>query len=306
MIPLELGHYHHSRYLDMIEDRREVEEWWQEISEKVLPRKSYVTEANDGFADNAKFRRLVDTTAVDACQTLANGHSSYITPADQRWFYWSAPERVKTDEVEGWYRHCSTLAAMEISSSNFYTNLDEAYLDRSGFGIATFSAWPSRAGGLNVQVHPVNSYTIEESEEGYVDTIYFLIEKGIRQLVLLLGEDNIQKSEKLATSWKEYKMKGRNKKHRVLHCVYPREMEGATSTALVLRGVRCRSLTSSTSSARCETSSQKSRQFRQSFTRTTWKATSTFVAVVPPRSRQERLPGRITFLMSGATKVAMT
>ena len=225
MIPLELGHYHHSRYLDMIEDRREVEEWWQEISEKVLPRKSYVTEANDGFADNAKFRRLVDTTAVDACQTLANGHSSYITPADQRWFYWSAPERVKTDEVEGWYRHCSTLAAMEISSSNFYTNLDEAYLDRSGFGIATFSAWPSRAGGLNVQVHPVNSYTIEESEEGYVDTIYFLIEKGIRQLVLLLGEDNIQKSEKLATSWKEYKMKGRNKKHRVLHCVYPREMD---------------------------------------------------------------------------------
>lgn len=206
----------------MKRDREPVEEWWQIIGEYVLPRKSYVTEAGD-YVDDARYRKLYDTTAIGACQTLANGHSSYISPGDQRWFYWSAPDEVRTDEAEAWYRRCSEIAALELAASNFYTQLDEGYLDRSGFGICAISAWPGRRSALNVRVHPINSYAIEENDEGYVDTIYREITQGIRQLRDLLGEQAIAKSEKLAEAWQAFQESGKNKVCTVLHCVYPRE-----------------------------------------------------------------------------------
>lgn len=220
MRPLPDALYHLSRYEGMLDSRRPVESWWQVISEYVLPRKSFVTDSED-FVDDSRFRRLYDTTAIDACNTLANGHASYITPGDQRWFYWSAPEHVYTDETEEWYRRCSEIAALELAASNFYSSVNEAYLDRSGFGLANVSFWPGKRRSLACRVHPVNSYAIEEDEEGMVDVVYFEMKLGVRQLHNMFG-DEILRSPKLAESWGKLNESGKNQEHSIIHCVYPR------------------------------------------------------------------------------------
>lgn len=222
MIVSSSAQWHLSRYEDMLHDRRPVEEWWQDISENVVPRKSYVTESHD-FIDDSRHRRLYDTTAIDAAQTLGNGHSSFITPAEQRWFYWGAPDHLKTDEHEEWYRRASLIAAVELAGSNFYTQSSECYLDRSSFGIANISAWPGRRTALNFKVHPVNSYVIDEGDEGIVEELAFVYEQGISQHVKMLGKETCMKSEKMRNALQKLEQNGTNTRLRVLHHVWPRD-----------------------------------------------------------------------------------
>lgn len=220
----DLAARHIRRYEDMCSDRQPIEEWWQTIGEHVLPRKAFITDASD-YVDDVHYRRLYDTTAVDACNTLANGHSSYITPGDQRWFYWSAPNHLNSEAAEAWYRQCSHIAALELASSNFYTMTDEAYLDRSGFGICSLSAWGDGKGGVRLMNHPVQSYCISEGADGTIDTFYLMLKKTVGQLRELFGED-IEKSETLAKAWVEFQEgKGTTDKYEVLHCVFPRAQQ---------------------------------------------------------------------------------
>ncbi len=198
--------------------RTPVEEWWQTIADYVIPRKSYISEAQE-VADPTKFRRLYDTTAVDAAETLANGHMSYITPSDQRWFSWEAPEWIKSDEIDGWYRTCSLIAAKELAASNFYTLLHETYQDRAAFGIGCLAAWPGRKNVYNFRCHEIQSYVIAEDDEGYVTTLYSEFEWPISKIVQQFGEDSL--NDKLKESWEKFKEDGTDKQHTFIHGVEP-------------------------------------------------------------------------------------
>jgi len=207
-------------------DRTPVESWWQDVAEYVVPRKSFITE--DSWIDDSRFQHLHDTTAIDACQTLANGHSSFISPADQRWFTFSAPDHVRTDEHEEWYRTCSLILATEMAACNAYTVFDETYLDRSAFGLGSYSVWPGKRNALNYRVHPINSYTLEENDEGYVDEMGFTMELGILQISQMFGVEVLSKSPKLADAYKAFTMSGKNTKHVICHHVWPRRDDERT------------------------------------------------------------------------------
>ena len=55
------------------------ESWWDTLRHYVLPDRQH---ADSGFdtAEAPAAHQLSDTTAVEACQKLASGHMSYITP----------------------------------------------------------------------------------------------------------------------------------------------------------------------------------------------------------------------------------
>ncbi len=143
------------------------EGWWDTLRTYVLP--SRRSEDDHDVAD-ASSALLRDTTAVEACQKLASGHMSYITPGNELWFKWGSPDPESGDEAESWYNRCSEIANRELALSNFYTELHECFLDRVGLGTGSLFCGTSRSGRLLFRHIPCGEFVCAENDEGTVDT----------------------------------------------------------------------------------------------------------------------------------------
>ena len=127
------------------------ESWWDSLRHYVLPDRMH-TEAGTNSGEAPPAHHLSDTTAVEACQKLASGHMSYMTPSNELWFKWSCPLPDAGDEAEAWYNRCSEIANRELSQSNFYTELHECFLDRVGLGTGSMYCGSSRSGNKQGEV----------------------------------------------------------------------------------------------------------------------------------------------------------
>lgn len=143
--------------------------WWEQLRHYVLPGCRH-TDAGDDAADSPTAHQLRDTTAVEACQKLASGHMSYITPSHELWFKWSSPLPDAGDEAESWYNRCSEIANLELARSNFYTELHECFLDRVGLGTGCLYCGNTRSGHLHFRHIPCGDFVCAEDDEGSMDT----------------------------------------------------------------------------------------------------------------------------------------
>lgn len=147
------------------------ESWWDTLRTYVLPaRRAEQEEEFSASSSSPAPVRLRDTTAVEACQKLASGHMSYMTPAHELWFKWGSPDPEAGDEAESWYNLCSEIANRELSLSNFYTELHECFLDRVGLGTGCLFCSTSRSGHLLFRHIPCGQFVCAENDEGAVDT----------------------------------------------------------------------------------------------------------------------------------------
>ncbi|MEG1507556.1 MAG: portal protein [Akkermansia sp.] len=158
-------------YNSLKSQRAPWESWWDHLREYVLPRRIGDTKKMT-LPQGEAFDRLYDTTAVEACQKLASGHMSYITPSHEVWFKWSAPDDDGGDEAEAWYNQCSEIALRELSVSNFYTEIHECYLDRVGLGTGSLYVGTGGDGHLLFTNIPCGQFACAENDEGRVDTYY--------------------------------------------------------------------------------------------------------------------------------------
>ncbi len=145
------------------------ESWWDTLRHYVLPDRPHSENGVDTAAPPAA-HHLSDTTAVEACQKLASGHMSYMTPSNELWFKWSSPEPGAGDEAESWYNRCSEIANRELAQSNFYTELHECFLDRVGLGTGSLYCGNTRSGQLLFRHIPCGEFVCAENDEGSVDT----------------------------------------------------------------------------------------------------------------------------------------
>lgn len=164
------------------------ESWWETMREYVLPGRAQLLGGQDDVADAASSRRLSDTTAVEACQKLAGGHMSYITPGHEMWFKWSSPDPAASDEEESWYNRCSEIACRELALSNFYTELHECFLDRVGLGTGCLFCSTGRDGRLLFRHIPCGQFVCAENDEGQVDTFMREFRFTPHQAALRFGE----------------------------------------------------------------------------------------------------------------------
>ena len=75
--------------------------------------------------------------AATAADTLANTHSSYITPAGRRWFklqYRKAGKGKVKDGVARFFRALTNGMSERLAESNYYTATHEVYNDRTRLG----------------------------------------------------------------------------------------------------------------------------------------------------------------------------
>lgn len=211
-----------ARWSVMEGDRKPWDSHWQDVADYSMPRKGKVGGVQTSQPGDNTANRLYDVTAIHGTQTLANGHSSHITPAGTRWFAWEAPDDIKSETADAWYAEASETTAKILASGNFYPALNEAFLERSGFGIACIDAMEDKVSKIKFQAHPVGTYCIEEDAEGNVDTVFRCAGYGIRQLVQMFGEQKIAADKKLAKAWEQYQKNGNNSFHQVIHAVFPR------------------------------------------------------------------------------------
>ncbi|MFR4417229.1 MAG: portal protein [Akkermansia sp.] len=158
-----------SVYKSLAAQRAPWETWWDRLRDYVLPRRLN-REGEVSLPNRDAMDRMTDTTAVEACQKLASGHMSYITPSHDVWFKWSAPDDRGGDEAEAWYNQCSEIVLKELSVSNFYTEIHECFLDRVALGTGSLLTGTSSDGRLLFTNIPCGQFACAENAEGRVDT----------------------------------------------------------------------------------------------------------------------------------------
>jgi hypothetical protein len=213
-----------SRHNALKTERSTWDTLWQQLADYIMPRKSQVTtrktEGVEGFTDD-----LYDMTAIRANMTLAAGQLNYVTPANERWFAYDAPEELKErggDAAARWYQQCTDIAFREIARSNFYLEIHELYLDRGGFGTSIIYAEEGKRNSLNFCNHEVGTYSIAEDSEGIVDTVFREFEMTCRQAVQKFGIANVGESIQKCFEEATKTPTNLDKKFTFVHAVMPR------------------------------------------------------------------------------------
>lgn len=205
-----------SVYASLRDQRGPWESWWDSLRKHVLPRREGYSD--DPAPSGGKFR-LYDTTAVEACQKLASGHMSYMTPSNELWFKWSSPDPEPSDEAESWYNTCSEIANRALAASNFYTEIHECFLDRVALGTGSLYGGSTRSGHLMFKHIECGSFACAENDEGSVDTYFREFTLSPHQAEAQFGR------EKLGPKVREMLDQGKNLhsvRLRFLHAVRPR------------------------------------------------------------------------------------
>lgn len=211
-----------SRWGTLAADRTAWEGEWQAVADWGLPRKGNIQLTQKSGPGGESASKLYDTTLIDCIATLAAFHANGITPVGASWFAWEAPDEIKSDEADAWYNRASESAIRIMSAGNFHTVLNEAFEDRSGFGISCLAAFEDPDTVITFQCHPVGSYCIEEDARGNVNTIFLRLPYTISQVHEMFGEKVIAKNDKLLASFLKFKENGTNATHHIIHAVFPR------------------------------------------------------------------------------------
>ncbi len=175
-----------SIYQNLKGQRAPWESWWDELRDYVLPsrldKESVIPDAT---------HKLYDTTAVEACQKLASGHMSYITPSNELWFKWACPDPEPSDEAESWYQQCSEIANHELSLSNFYTELHECFLDRVGLGTGSLFCGHNAQGRLHFRHVPCGEFVCAYQDDGQLSVYIREFTLSANQAAQQFGEKKL-------------------------------------------------------------------------------------------------------------------
>lgn len=196
---------------------------WQSIADYVQPRKSQITtkktEGVEGYTDE-----IYDTTATEANDTLGAGQLAYLTPANDVWMKFEAPEAMK-EKVgfagKAWYAKCTEIIHKERARSNFYTEVHEFYLDRGGFGTALLYCEEGKDTTFNYCNKEVGSFSIQEDDRGLVDTIFCELTLTARQAKQKFGEELL--GEKVKKCLSSEKPEDIDREFTFIWAVFPRE-----------------------------------------------------------------------------------
>lgn len=155
-------------YNGLRKQRDELAKTWQFARWYLLPNK----------VDDLRFRpsdfvgRVRNGAARMACARLAGAHMSHIVTSHEPWFKWIArPGDVAEEDVEeanAWYGKCSDIALMELTRSNFYSEIYECFLDRVGMGTGSLYCGPGRSVRLLFKAISPEQVCGEVDDEGRV------------------------------------------------------------------------------------------------------------------------------------------
>jgi len=192
------------------------EQLWDEIAELSMPRKVSIDGGLGTLPPMIDSAQLHDSTLRTASLMLANGFCSLVTPREEVWHNLTPPKALRdSDQVVKFYRECSEEITYRLEQSNFYTEIQEVYLDRAAMGTGLdFSEWDAENDELNFRHLPIGTYYIGQDHRGRCDSVVYECNYTAEQAAKEFGIDSLP--EKLQREAKDPK---KNESHVFVICV---------------------------------------------------------------------------------------
>ncbi len=227
----DTAEYHIRRVNKMKADRGTLESHLQEVSERVLPRKGYITLIRTKGVKRDP--TIYDTTAETANQNMASGLFGHLFSG--RWFGLKARNKDinDTEAVQNWFMEVTRILLEEMAVSNFNLEIYEFLLDLGWCGTPCIDVNPGTDTLLNFETYHFSEYFIAENNKGKVDTNYRRFKYTARQAVQEWGIDNV--SEDIKKAYGSEKPEDRDKEFWFIHAIFPREEYSTSYPALKSR-----------------------------------------------------------------------
>ncbi len=184
------------RYDKLHGDRGTLDSHLQEVAERVIPRKSYVTTKRQEGSKTITFNtELFDATAVFANQDMAAGLISHLMPPNSRWFALKAKdsELNKNPAVKESLAKITTLLHEELAASNFYNIMYQVMIDLGWAGQACVEPKEGKKTALAFRTYHISEFYIALDSDGEVDTVYYKFKYTARQAKQEWGIENLGK-----------------------------------------------------------------------------------------------------------------
>lgn len=215
------------RFEALFTQRKTVEQTWDLIEQFIMPLrggKFFQSQQSEHEIDWRRGRNIYDSTAINACNTLASSMHGALTSPAIRWFSLRMrnTELNADTEVMQWLERAADITFFALQDSNFNLEANEGYLDLTGFGTAIIFEEPVSDRtweGVDFSAIPVREGYFEQDYKGQVHAFYRLLQWTATQIVTKFGEDNVPEEilekHKNAASVDE--------KMDIIFCVFPRE-----------------------------------------------------------------------------------
>ncbi|OCA02160.1 portal protein [Akkermansia glycaniphila] len=216
-----------NRFDKMKGQRANYDRAWKPVRELCYPMSASVCSAKsvdrdaEGY-DQYAVARLLDVTAMQSCQILANGQLVQITPMGENWFSFDAPANMEHDEeVKEWLAACTDVARKALAGSNFYTAAYEHFANRSAYGCGCmYAGWSDKRDMLFFREEVVGSYCLQEDAEQFVDTVFREFNLTPRQAVQMFSGDDDHLPDVVQKNAADEKKQDEEEQY--LHAVFPR------------------------------------------------------------------------------------
>ena len=189
------------RYHQLETQRKTQDDTMQQIERFVVPfRGEFFRDMHSEHEVNWRRRFIYDSTAIQACQTLAASIQGSLTSAAIKWFIlrFRSEELNEDHESKVWLQDTEDRLYQALQESNFDMESSEFYLDLCSFGtgILTEEEIMDRGGnyiGIDFSSAPIRDCYFEHDHEGNVMRFYRLFQWTALQIYDKFGEEGMPK-----------------------------------------------------------------------------------------------------------------
>ena len=213
------------RFATLRNSRGNWEDSWQEIADHMTGHN--VAFSGEREPGRKRFRRIYDTTGLNAGNFLAGALHGMLTNPASRWFHMRTEDELlmQSEAVKSWLEHVD-LKLQRIfrrREFGFLTALAETYTQLAFYGTADLYVEDAPGFGLRYFTRPLAEIFIDEMYTGRIDIVYRRYKMTMRNIVDQFGEDSIP--DNLVRLAKEQPHSHKE----LLHVIHPREMGGPKS-----------------------------------------------------------------------------
>ena len=206
----------------MRQQRVYFEKVWQDIADRIIPRKADFKRQRGKINEPKGERRtekIFDAAPALALDRFAAAMHSLVTPRNQQWHSLRPmqPALAEDDEVKGYLEEVNKLLFSARYSANFDNQVHECYFDSGAFGNMAMFIGDRLGRSLYYRTVPIDQLFFMENEYGIVDLVHREFPMTARQAAQKFGLDHLPMPIKDAAE------KRPEQEFWFVHCVKPRE-----------------------------------------------------------------------------------
>ena len=211
------------RYHERQSERRPLDGILQQIERFVVPyRGNFFNDSSSEDETQWRQSQLYDSTAIQACDTLASSLQGALTSPSAMWFtlQFQNEDLNNTNDAMIWLEECNREVFEELQQANFNIEASEFYLDLCAYGTAIMTeevvnedSWD----GIDFQSIPMKQCYFEPDHKGGVMNFYRTLNWTPLQILDKFGDETPQDIREAAESTSA------SERESIIFCIYRRQ-----------------------------------------------------------------------------------